>query len=422
MRSRRISRLCSPANFMTVPWSVPMIVRQHRVLGRSAPRDLAHISAALAEDAPPPGQSSRNFPATWYAPRSNCFGEHANRDGSDTYPFMCPPLSAGCCPARTSGRCPSCTSRRARKLSFRPDLASGWQQVAAALTGVGRVGVGVLEINLGEVGRERDGDVAAGVFEDHGYAARTNAGGRSRLKVASATRTCRAIGASMPLRCLTIHSWTNRKLLGRRRPPPTLRQSADVQRVSVLAAARRPAEAIVGLETVAAPLCALALLVHPTPAHLAGAAARRAAVGRPAGDHRPAVAPHAVRPRAGAVHGRCVRRAGRHARPGRRRDPPRWPGRGVDPLRLGQGACHVAARGVRRRGRRAGAGDGGRGAPGPRRGAVPAPGPGAAARRAGRPSWSRSACTGCWRPTQQPCSGSACTPPASARWRRSACR
>ena len=48
-------------------------------------------------------------------------------------------------------------------------------------------------------------------------------------------------------------------------PSTILRQSSDVQRVTVLAAARRPAEAIVGFESAIAPACAVALLVHPSP-------------------------------------------------------------------------------------------------------------------------------------------------------------
>ena len=48
-------------------------------------------------------------------------------------------------------------------------------------------------------------------------------------------------------------------------PPTILRQSTDVQRVMVLAAARRPAQAIAGLERVVAPVCAIALLLHPSP-------------------------------------------------------------------------------------------------------------------------------------------------------------
>jgi O-antigen ligase/tetratricopeptide (TPR) repeat protein len=44
-----------------------------------------------------------------------------------------------------------------------------------------------------------------------------------------------------------------------------LRQFTDVQRVMVLAAARRPAQAIAGLERVVAPICAIALLLHPSP-------------------------------------------------------------------------------------------------------------------------------------------------------------
>src|SRR5687767_5692775 len=38
-----------------------------------------------------------------------------------------------------------------------------------------------------------------------------------------------------------------------------------MQRVTVLTAARRPAETIAGLESVIAPVCALALLLHPSP-------------------------------------------------------------------------------------------------------------------------------------------------------------
>jgi tetratricopeptide (TPR) repeat protein len=44
-----------------------------------------------------------------------------------------------------------------------------------------------------------------------------------------------------------------------------LRQSTNVQRVMVLAAARRPAQAIAGLERIVAPVCAIALLLHPSP-------------------------------------------------------------------------------------------------------------------------------------------------------------
>src|SRR5687767_7485323 len=38
-----------------------------------------------------------------------------------------------------------------------------------------------------------------------------------------------------------------------------------MQRAIVLAAARRPAEAVAGLENVVAPICALGLLLHPSP-------------------------------------------------------------------------------------------------------------------------------------------------------------